>query len=421
VGKTTTSEKLAIHGGTPVRTVPLPSGGHGVAEIGPEEEQAVLRVLREKRVFRYSEQSETAQLEQAYAQFTGQKYALAVNSGTSALICGLAGLNIGPGDEVILPGYTYIASAAAVIAVGAVPVIAEIDNSLTIDPADVRRKITPYTKAIMPVHMRGTPCRMDQILAIAREYKLAIIEDTAQADGGRYHGRRLAGLGEVGCFSFQASKTITAGEGGIVVMSDRQIYERALSAHDSAFGFWKPGETVEPIPGEGFRISEVSGAIALAQFGRLDSILRRLHAAKYRIIPQIRDLAGIELQDVPDEEGDASVCVMFFAPTAEKARAYADAIKAEGIACGTMYNKEIPDRHIYPNWEYVLAKRGRTPKWSPWHPSVYKGNVQYSKDMCPNTLGYLGRTIHIGINQRFTEADCDDVAHAVIKVVRALN
>ena len=418
------SEKLAIQGGTPVRTKPFPPGWHGVAEIGEKEEQAVLKVLREQRVFRFlgdQEKSETAQLEKAFSKATGQPYALAVNSGTSALICGLVGLEIGPGDEVIVPGYTYIASAASIVAVGAVPVITEIDNSLTIDPDDIRKKITPYTKAILLVHMRGTPCRMDEIMAIAKEHNLAVIEDTAQADGGTYKGKALGGIGDVGCFSFQMSKTITAGEGGIVVMRDKKVFDRARMAHDSAFAFWRPGESeVDPIPGEGFRISEVSGAIALTQFGRLPSIIERLRRVKYRIVDQIKDLRGIELQDMPDVPGDASICLMFFGPTEAKAREYAEALNKEGIPCGTMFSKEIPDRHIYPNWNYVLDKRGRTPSWSPWDPSVYKGNVEYSKDMCPKTLAYLGRTIHIGLSQKFTDEDADDIAKAIRKVVTAL-
>ena len=417
------SDKLAIDGGTPVRTEPLPPASHGVTEIGLEEAMAVLEVLRGKRVFRYSvedELSETARLEQAYAEFTGRKYAHAVNSGTSALICGLVGCGVGFGDEVIVPGYTYIATAAAVVATGAVPVIAEVDNSLTLDPEDVKKKITPLTKAIIPVHMRGTPCRMDEILAIAKEHNLRVVEDTAQADGGSYKGRKLAGLGDVGMFSFQQSKTITAGEGGLIVTSDDAIYDRALMAHDSAFRFWKPGESSQaPIPGMGFRISEVSGAIALTQFGRLPSIVRKLHDAKYRVVEQIRGLPGIELQDVPDEDGDASVALIFFGENAKEAVRIADALKAEGIGCGTIYDKEIPDRHIYRNWTYVLEKRGWSEKLNNWSPAAYDGNVEYSQDMCPQTLDYLGRAIHIGMSQRMTCEDSDQIARAITKVSKA--
>src|SRR5262249_59400368 len=139
-----------------------------------------------------------------------------VCSGTGSLVTGLTALGIGPGDEVIVPAYTFIASAAAVLLCGAVPVIAEIDDTLTLDPADAERKITPQTKAIMPVHMRGIPSQMDEIMAIARRRGLLVIEDSAQADGGSYKGRRLGSIGDVGCFSMQVSKTITTGEGGIV-------------------------------------------------------------------------------------------------------------------------------------------------------------------------------------------------------------
>src|SRR5690606_18694139 len=142
----------------------------------------------------------------------------------TALITALVGLGIGTGDEVIVPGYTYIASAAAVLTVGAIPVIAEVDDTLTLDPRDVERKITPLTKAIMPVHMRGLPAQMDEIMAIARRHGLKVIEDVAQANGGRYKGRMLGAIGDVGCFSFQHYKVITSGEGGMVVTDDDEVY-----------------------------------------------------------------------------------------------------------------------------------------------------------------------------------------------------
>jgi dTDP-4-amino-4,6-dideoxygalactose transaminase len=418
------SEKLAIHGGTPVRSEPWPPPNLGIAEFGVEEEEAVLRVLREQRVFRYTsgdDVSETARMERAFADDVGRTYAHAVNSGTSAIICSLVGCGVGWGDEVIVPAYTYIATAAAVVGVGAVPVIAEVDNSLTIDPEDIKRKITPYTKAIIPVHMRGVPCRMDEIMAIARENGLKVIEDTAQADGGSYKGKPLASIGDAGIFSFQQSKTITAGEGGLFLTDDEAIFERGRMAHDSAFGFWKPDESEQrPIPGVGMRISEVSGAIALVQHGRLAGIVEKLHARKYAVIEQIKDLDGIELQEIPDPEGDASVALIFFAKTEDKANEISKALNAEGIGSGTMHSKDIPDRHIYRNWVYVLEKRGWSDKITPWSPEVYQGDVEYSEDMCPQSLDYLGRAIHIGLSQKMTEKDATDLATAIRKVVTAL-
>ena len=192
-------DKLAIYGGTPAKQRPDPPMYPGGMMIDEEEEREVLDTLRTKRLFRYygpqAGPSKVDALEKNFAELMGVRHALAVTSGTAALICGLQGIGVGPGDEVIVPAYTWIASAAAVLAVGAVPVVAEVDESLTLDPADAERKITKYTKAIMPVHMRGAPARMDDILAVARKHGLRVIEDTAQADGASYRGRRLGTLG----------------------------------------------------------------------------------------------------------------------------------------------------------------------------------------------------------------------------------
>lgn len=194
--------KLAIQGGVPARKRPLPPMYPGGMMIDEEEEQAVLEVLRTKRLFRYygpgEGPSKVAELEAAFAAHMGIRYGLAVTSGTTALISGLQGVGVGPGDEVIVPAYTWIASASAVLALGGVPVPAEVDESLTLDPEDAEHKISAYTKAIMPVHMRGAPCRMDELMALAQRHGLRVVEDAAQADGGSYKGRRLGSIGDVG-------------------------------------------------------------------------------------------------------------------------------------------------------------------------------------------------------------------------------
>src|SRR5689334_19400363 len=193
--KTVQTERLAIDGGSPARRRPDPPMYPGGNVIGAEEEQAVLEVLRSKRLFRYygpqPGPSKVAELEEAFAAHMGARKALAVTSGTAALMCGLAGIGIGPGDEVIVPAYTWVASASAVVMMGGIPILTEVDDTLTLDPADVARKITQRTKAIMPVHMRGAPARMDELLTLAHAHGLRVIEDVAQADGGSYYGRRL--------------------------------------------------------------------------------------------------------------------------------------------------------------------------------------------------------------------------------------
>jgi dTDP-4-amino-4,6-dideoxygalactose transaminase len=419
-------KELALYGGTPARTRPDPPMFPGGMEIGEEERQAVLDVLESKNLFRYygvtDRPSKVAQFEQAFARHMGAKYALGVTSGTAALHTGLVALGIGPGDEVIVPAYTFIASAAAVIAANAIPIIAEVDDSLTLDPADVERKITPYTKAIMPVHMRGAPCDMDAIMALARRRNLLVIEDVAQSDGGSYKGKRLGTFGDVGCFSLQYHKIITSGEGGVVLTDDKRLYDRARMFHDSA-GAWRRGEqsTVEPFTGgTNYRMSEITGALALAQLGKLEDLLARMRRNKRIIREGIADLAQIQLRRLHDPEGDTGICLIFFVENGERAKLVAEALRAERVSAGSMYDEGVPDWHIYRHWTHILHKRTATPTGCPFTCPFYKGKAEYSEDMCPRTLELLGRAVHLNVSPLLTEQDCEETVAAIRKVARAL-
>lgn len=411
---------------TPVRTKPWNFGMLSTEEFGQQEKELVLGVLEKKRVFRYSgkdkEQSEAYRLEQLYRERTGAKYALAVNAGTSALVAALIGAGVGPGDEVIVPAYTYIATAAAVLIARAVPVIVEVDDSLTIDPQAIEEAITPYTKAVIPVHMRGVPCRMDAVMEVARRHGLLVIEDVAQANGGSYQGQALGSFGLAGCFSFQQYKLITAGEGGMIVTSDEKLYERANIYHDSAFVYWDMNEeNREPsFPGENYRLSEINAALALAQSQRINAIVARLQTIKKTISQGIADVPDIRLQTIPDPLGDVSYSLVFYLPTVEMSQRFSRKLSDEGIPNGTINNNGFADRHIYKNWTYVMEKRGASERDTPWNCESYKGNVQYSPDMCPKTLDWLGRAIAIGLHQHMTEEDCGDVVRAIRKTAGAL-
>jgi 8-amino-3,8-dideoxy-alpha-D-manno-octulosonate transaminase len=418
--------KLAIDGGTPVRAKPLQGGFHGSAEIDQREIDAVLNVLRKKRLFRFlggEEDSEAAKVEAWYRQRLGRQYALAVNAGTAALICAMFGVDVGPGDEVIIPAYTYVASAAAVIAAGGVPIIAEIDASLNMDPVDLEAKITPYTKVIMPVHMRGIPSRMSEIMAVANRHDIPVVEDVAQSNGGSYKGRLLGTMGKVGCFSFQQYKVITAGEGGMVVTDDLEVYDRTRMQHDCAARFWEgagKGNYRFVISGENYRLSELAAGLVLAQTGRLDPLLARCRSIKRRIVQGLASLQGITLQDVPDPEGDCGITFAFFVPAAGLAKRFAQALNAENIRCGSVYDNTIPDRHIYSHWPFMMSGLAED-RHAPWKSPFYKGAVKgYSREQCPRSLDYLGRAVMVFIDQFFTLEDADSVVEGVHKVAQAI-
>jgi len=415
-------EKLAIEGGRPAKTTPEPRMFPGAMEISDEEKRAVLEVLESKVVFRYhgGDKSKVAQFEERFAAHFGANHALAVNSGTSALISALVGAGIGPGDEVIIPAYTFVATPAAVIAAKAIPVIAEVDDSLTLDPTDFERKITEHTKAVIPVHMRGAPSDMAPIIEVAHKHGLKVIEDSAQAVGASYKGKRLGTWGDAGCFSLQMSKVITSGEGGVMITDDKDLYEKARMYHDAAVRFWDQDAGMPAFPGVNFRMSEVTGALILAQLSRLEDLLRRMRANKARIKSQIERYEGLRFRTIHDEQGDASVCLIFYAPDSETAKRVAEALRAEGVGAGTIYDQGIPDRHIYTAWAEVLAHPANVQKGCPFTCPMYKGSVRYSRDMCPQTLDYLGRAIHINVSPLLNADDCDSIARGINKVAAAL-
>ncbi len=310
----------------------LPPMLPGGVRMGDEEEEAVVAAVREvmraKRLFRYFgvsrnpfQKSKVLEFERAFAARMGVAHALAVNSGTSALVCGLVGLGVGPEDEVIVPAYTWVSTASAVLAVGAVPVIAEVDESLTLDVADVSRKISPCTRAIIPVHMRGAPAAMDELMALAHEKGLYILEDAAQAAGASFHGKAVGSIGHAGAYSFHMTKIIAAGEGGMVTTNDDGIYRRALMYHDSAVCPHEGVPIEEWLPGVNLRLSELHAAVAQVQLLRLDSMLADMRASKARL----RQVAGDELQrkgvafrTSHDAAGDASIALDLFPARSEQ-------------------------------------------------------------------------------------------------------
>ena len=300
---------LALNGGQPAVSHPL-NRYKGAAVIGEAEKQAVMDVLDSQSLFRYYGPkllSKVEKFEQDFAAFVGSKYAIGASSGTAALRLGLSALGVGPRAEVIVPAVTFIASVGAIVANRARPVFAEVDESMQLDPSDLERYLSPYTKAIMPVHLAGVAVDMEPVMAFAKKHGLKVIEDAAQSCGSYYKDEHLGTVGDVGCFSFQLEKNITSGEGGVVVMDDPELFRRATIYSDQGGQFWTAHAGVrdtvggDPIIGENLRMSEIAGAILGCQLEKLPEILNRIERNTAIIQQELAQIDGLTLRPTMPE------------------------------------------------------------------------------------------------------------------------
>ena len=376
--------------------------------LGQKEIDEVSKVIKAQKMFRVGDPKtghlqEANRFEKEWAHTIGVKHAILLSGGgTAGLMAGLAGMGIGPGDEVIVPGYTFMATATAVLIVGAIPVIAEIDETLTLDPRDVAKKIGPHTKAIIPVHMCGIPADMQALTALARKRKIKVLEDCCQADGGSFKGKRLGSWGQAGAYSFNDFKIMSSGEGGALVTNDAAIYERASVYSDSGAAFrpYAGNFTMPDFLGLQFRATEVMGAILRMQLQRLDAMLADLRRIRARFVAELKGKPGIRFAPSNDSKGDCGVVVSFQYESEAVARAFA---KAEGVGGWLPIDS---GKHVYSNWEPILEHRvGHHPGMNPYRLPQNKGlRLNYTKNMCPRTLDILKRTVFISLHPDWTEA-----------------
>lgn len=358
--------------------------------LGPREMAAALAVLARGDLSRFSGSrvSQTRRFENELAATLGTKHAIAMNSGTSALISALAAAGIGPGDEVLVPAFTWVSSAAAPLAVGAVPVLVDIDESLTIDPADIRRKITPHTRAIIPVHMLNLVCDMDAIMEIADEHQLVVIEDAAQAVGVRDRGKRVGTIGHAGALSFNQHKNIKSGEGGALLTDDPRLHARAGMYHD--VGSYERDErfdTDEPLfVGVNYRMPELSAAILRPQLKRLDKQLRLRHRRRELVLNELRK-RDVNFTVAPhhDPSNAVGLAVSFSDP--EEAAAF-------GSNRGVLRLIDS-GRHVFSNWQSLLSRRTAHPAMNPF--KWAHREIDYSPESYAATLEILSRTCSIDL------------------------
>jgi 8-amino-3,8-dideoxy-alpha-D-manno-octulosonate transaminase len=419
----TIADKLALDGGTPVIQRPL-NRYKGAAVIGEQEKQAVLDVLESQSLFRYYGPkllSKVATFEKDFAHFVGAQYAAAAASGTAALRMGLGALGVGPGDEVIVPAVTFIASVAAIVANKARPVFAEVDETMQLDPADLAKRLTKRTKAIMPVHLGGVAVDMDPVLAFAREHGLKVIEDTAQSCGSYYKDRHLGTLGDVGCFSFQLEKNITSGEGGIVVTNDHELFRRAVIYSDQGGQFWTSHAGVrdtvggQPVIGENMRMNEIAGAILGCQLAKLSEILNRIERNTSVVRDALSDIQGIQLRPANPARDRHALGVLFYLPTADQATQMARALQAEGVPAAKVYGGQpvYAAPQILNQWTLT---RGCPFDCTTYFPEP----IKYEIGMCPRSEDLLSRGVSVGLGPFLEEEDLDDVITGVQKVAHHL-
>jgi dTDP-4-amino-4,6-dideoxygalactose transaminase len=382
--------------------------------IGPEEAAAVAQVIASRKLFRYSGLGECARFEKRYAEFLGVKHVTLTASGTAALTAALAGMGIGPGDEVIVPAHTYMATAVAVLAVGAIPVIVDVDESILLSPAALADAIGPCTKAVIPVHMWGHPCDMNEIMDIAGARKLKVIEDACQGGGGAFEGRMLGSIGDAGAFSFNFFKNLTCGEGGAVVTNDTRAAQIAHCMVDSCGFFWTGKENeVQPFSAVGTRASEIEGAIMNVQLDRIAGMLQTLRARKKRLRQGLEGL--VQFNPVHDPAGECATRLFLLLPTAEKAAAF-----ATHPACAILSKT---GRHTFTEWDPILNHRaGHIRAMNPYlWPQNQKCRRDYPAGLCQRSLDILNRTVMVNNTLDRSDAEVDALMNELQAIAQALH
>ncbi len=417
------TDKLAVDGGTPVLKREL-NRYKGASAIGEEEKRAVMEVLDSRSLFRYygpNLLSKVATFEKDFAQFVGAKQGVATTNGTAALRAGLAAVGVGPGDEVLVPAATFIASVGAIVAQKARPVFVEVDDTIQLDPNDLAKRLTKRTKAIMPVHLNGVAVDMDPVMAFAQQHGLKVVEDAAQSCGSYYKDRHVGTIGDVGCFSFQLEKNITSGEGGIMVTNDDEYFRRAVIYSDQGGQFWTAHAGVrdtvggQPIIGENLRMNEIAGAILGCQLAKLTEILNRIERNRSIVRSAVAEIDGIQMATAAPERDRHGLGVLFYLPSAERADEMVQALRAEGVPAGKVYGGKpvYAAAQILNQWTITDG--------CPFNCSTFFPEpIRYEMGMCKRTEDLLARGVSISLGPFYEEEDLDDIITGVRKVTHHL-
>lgn len=405
----------------PIRTEPLPLEFPGAQHFGQEEIDAVARVLTAKSPFRYygiDLQNEVSSLEREFASYVGARHAVAVGSGLGALSVALSAMRVGPGQQVVIPAYMWVSVAAAVVNQGAIPVLADIDETFCLDPRSLEQRIAPRTTVIVMTHMSGAPGNAPAVREIADRRGILLLEDCAQCCGGRIAGRSVGGFGHMAIFSFQMNKNMTAGEGGCVVTNDEALYRRAVACHDLGYpkdaagnsDFTDPGEYLW---GKGTRMDEMRAAILRVQLRKLPDIIARMRSSKYRIRAALARFPQVQVRAILDPAGDTGCFLITTYPTPEMARRVNQRMRAAGIVtfpqgCSNIVMTDW-GMHLYYNIPSLVHKAAVAPGF-PWGLAENQDLAgEYGKGACPHADSLFERSILLAIPSCLTPRDEDDI------------
>ncbi|MCB2182138.1 MAG: DegT/DnrJ/EryC1/StrS family aminotransferase [Desulfobulbaceae bacterium] len=372
----------------------------GFEVFGEEEKKEIMDVLDTGVLFRYEFADQRKGIykvrtfEENFAKYCGAKYAQAVTSGTAALKVALAALGVGPGDEVITQGFTFVATWEAIFDAGAVPVFTEVDETLNMDPADLEKKITDKTKVIIPVHMLGAMARIKEIKAIADKHGIPVLEDTAQAAGGTLEGKHLGTFGACGTFSFDSVKTMTTGEGGMIITDDEKL-QRDMSeyhdhGHDHAVNPGGRGGEGRSFIGFNYRMMELQGAMGIAQLKKLNGMITGQKKNKAALKEAIAKIPGVSFRTILDDKGDTATFIGFFLEDAAKAQKVNEVLAANGAGAIPFGSNTW---HFYPKWEHLIAGSTLAKSGWPFQDQGSKRRVIYDKDALPASAALMDRLL----------------------------
>lgn len=388
--------------------------------FGAAERKEINDVLETGILFRYNHEAQrnniykAREFEAEVAKVVGANYAHAVSSGSTAVLCALAAAGIGAGDEVIVPPFTYIATVEAVLMIGALPVFADIDDTLCLSAEGIRKVITPKTKAVCLVHMCGQMADMDAIMAVVNEHNLVLVEDAGQAMGASYKGVSTGLWGKTGAYSFDFFKIATAGEGGIMVTNDETAYKHADSYSDHGHDHIGANRGMEqhPILGFNYRISELHAAVGLVQTRRVPEIIKSNNTHKTRLMTALANVPGVSFAHLPDPDGDSATFLNVLMPDTETAQRTVAELNAAGVVGFNYWFTNM--YHFINQWDHI--KQMRTA--SALAIQKFGAPQDYSNLDIPNAQAVIGRLISFGIRASWTTEDVDKLASSIEAAVR---